>query len=119
MRSVYGKKFDKAVRVLRKRCPLPVPVSIRTRKTLKCRESGHDLYGQCIAYVSRRNRIKSFTIEIVRGLPFDTAMDTLLHEWAHAVDQIDNGADDDMHPHRKSWGEAYAKVLRAYIDEED
>ena len=80
---------------------------------------GHDLYGQCIAYVSRRNRIKSFTIEIVRGLPFDTAMDTLLHEWAHAVDQIDNGADDDMHPHRKSWGEAYAKVWRAYIDEED
>jgi len=46
-------------------------------------------------------------------------MDTLLHEWAHAVDQVDNGADDDMHPHRKSWGEAYAKVWRAYIDEED
>ena len=118
MGSIYGQKFDKAIRDLRKKVPLPVSAKVKTRKNLMCQETGDALYGQCTAHVNSRGRVKRFTIEISRDLPLDVAVDTLLHEWAHAIDQIENGADDDAHPHRDSWGVAYAKIWRAYMDED-
>lgn len=115
MSSYYGKKFDKVVRNLKKRAPLPVPVSVRTFPKLKCDESGALLYGHCVATLNYRGKIESFEIAIVRGLPLDTAIDTLLHEWAHAVDQIENGSGCG---HGPKWGAAYAKMWRLYTGEE-
>ena len=106
------------MRVLREKLSLSVPVMVRTRKKLVCDETGEDLFGQCMAHLNNRKRVTRFTIEIVRGLEVETAIDTLLHEWAHAVDQMENGnPDDDDDTHRDSWGAAYAKAWRAFTDE--
>jgi|TARA_R110000824_G_scaffold82768_9_gene207471 hypothetical protein len=117
MSSKYGKQFDKALRLLREKLPLSVPVSVRTKEELKCDETGEDLFGQCMAHFNRRKRVTRFTIDIVRGLEVETAVDTLLHEWAHAVDQMENGDAKDEDAHRDSWGAAYAKAWRAFTDE--
>jgi|TARA_R110002051_G_scaffold181247_4_gene250713 hypothetical protein len=117
MSSIYGKKFDKALRVLRKKLRLSVPVLVRTKKELKCEENGEDLFGTCMAHFNSRKRVTKFTIEIVRGLEVETAIDTLLHEWAHAMDLMENGNAEDEDAHRDSWGAAYAKAWRAFTDE--
>ncbi len=114
MGSYYGKKFDKVARNLRKRAPVSVPVAIKTVPTLKG-DCGAPLYGHCLATLTSRGKIESFEIAIVRGLPLDTAIDTLLHEWAHAVDQIENGSDCG---HGPKWGAAYAKMWRLYTGED-
>ena len=90
---------------------------MRTKEELKCSETGEDLFGQCMAHFNRRKRVIRFTIDIVRGLEVETAVDTLLHEWAHAVDQMENGDAKDEDAHRDSWGAAYAKAWRAFTDE--
>ena len=117
MSSKYGKRFDKALRLLREKLPLSVPVRVRTKEELKCGETGEDLFGQCMSHFNRRKRVTRFTIDIVRGLEVETAIDTLLHEWAHAVDQMENGDAKDDDAHRDSWGAAYAKAWRAFTDE--
>jgi len=118
MSSKYGKKFDKALRLLRDKLPISVPVRVRTKEELVCEESGEDLFGQCMAHFNRRKRVTRFTIDIVRGLEVETAVDTLLHEWAHAIDQMENGDAKDGDAHRDSWGAAYAKVWRVFTDED-
>jgi len=47
MGSVYGKKFDKVARFLRKEFPLGVPVVVRTVEKLRCTDSGDLLFGVC------------------------------------------------------------------------
>ena len=117
MSSKYGKRFDKALRLLREKLPLSAPVCVRTKEDLRCEETGEDLLGQCMAQFNSRKRVVRFTIEIVRGLEVETAIDTLLHEWAHAVDMLENGDARDEDAHRDSWGAAYAKAWRVFTDE--
>jgi hypothetical protein len=117
MSSKYGKQFDRSARVLRTKLPVSVPVHIRTREKLGCSETGDNLFGQCILHYDAEGNTTQFTIEIVRGLEVETAIDTLLHEWAHAMDQVENGAADYDDAHRDSWGAAYAKAWRAFTDE--
>lgn len=116
MRSVYGKKFDKVTRMLRIEFPLGVPTTVKTVKNLKCGESGELICGQCISSENSKGVAKGFLVEIARDLPLSVAIDTLLHEWAHATDHLANG-DPSMHPHRNSWGVHYARIWRAYAGE--
>jgi hypothetical protein len=118
MSSKYGEQFDKALRLLRDKLPISVPVVVRTKVNLVCDDTGEDLFGQCMAHFNTRKRITRFVIDIVRGLEVEIAIDTLLHEWAHAVDMTENGHADDEDAHRDSWGAAYAKVWRVFTDED-
>ena len=116
MGSVYGKKFDKVSRLLRREFPLGVPVIIKTVIKLKCTDTGDILFGSCLALATSRGKVNKFVIEISRGLSLDTAIDTLMHEWAHATDQLENGT-PERRPHRDSWGAHYARIWRAYTGE--
>ena len=108
MASRYGHKFDKVLRVLRKECPVskPVRVSIKSLGRQK-------LCGSCTAYLSAKGKIESFLIEIDSNMSIASAIDTLLHEWAHAMDKESNGIPTE--PHRNSWGECYARTWRVYL----
>lgn len=116
MRSVYGKKFDKVVKLLRKEFPLGVPTTVKTVKKLRCEENGEEIYGQCSSSENSKGVVKKFLVEVARDLPLGLAIDTLLHEWAHATDHLENG-DPCMHPHRNSWGVHYARIWRVYAGE--
>tara|TARA_B100000745_G_scaffold249676_3_gene171757 strand:+ start:379 stop:732 length:354 start_codon:yes stop_codon:yes gene_type:complete len=116
MGSVYGKKFDKVARFLRKEFPLGVPVVVRTVEKLRCVDSGDLLFGACYSSTTTRGKTKKFVIEVARGLSLDTAIDTLMHEWAHATDQLENGT-PERRPHRDSWGAHYARIWRVYTGE--
>ena len=108
MASRYGKKFDKVLRDLRKECPIEAPIRVVTKDLGKAK-----LCGCCIAYLRPSGKIERFVIEIDKAMSIAMAIDTLLHEWAHALDKEANGI--PMEPHRNSWGECYARVWRVYV----
>jgi hypothetical protein len=102
-----GKKIKQVLRVLRKHCPVSRTVRVFYKNLSRSR-----MCGCCIAYVNTKGSITRFVIEIDSSLSKLTAIDTLLHEWAHALDQDLHGV--AIEPHRDSWGECFAKVWRAY-----
>lgn len=109
MASRYGKKFDKVLRELRKRCPVQAPVRIAVKDLKK-----QKLCGCCTAYIDDDQNIQHFLIELDSNMSLSAAIDTLLHEWAHAMDKEKNGLPTE--PHRNSWGACYAQTWRAYLD---
>ena len=109
MVSRYGKKFDKVLRDLRRECPLSAPIRVVTRDLGRAK-----LCGCCIAYLKPNGKIERFLIEVDKSMSIATAIDTLLHEWAHALDKEANGIPTE--PHRNRWGECYARVWRLYVN---
>lgn len=99
-------RYRRVVKLLKKELPPALVVKVR-RVKLK----GFD--GLCI-----RER-KSFLILINRELDESMAIETLLHEWAHARswtllhDQLENDAFQDF-CHNAMWGVAYSEVYRCY-----
>ncbi len=55
------------------------------------------------------NGSSSFIIRINANMWFDMTVDTLLHEWAHALTWF-----NDEEPHSDVWGVTHAKILREY-----
>jgi len=114
MTGHYGKEFDQVVRMLRRRCPVQRPISVRCLPDVRCLHSQQPVNGLCIAYLDEQDQIERFRIEVQSGLALDTAIDTLLHEWAHATDKEQNGIPQEFH--RNSWGVCYAKAWRCYVE---
>ena len=98
--------YRKLVSILKKNCPLAYPVSVK-RLPMK------NLDGDC-SLVS-----KKFFIRINKQIKESVAMDTLLHEWAHARawnhlhDKL-SWEDFEKTAHDASWGVAYSEVYRIY-----
>lgn len=107
MKNKYADYKD-VVRILKKHCPLAYDISVRRVATGRC------LDGDCIKYK------KKFFIRINRDLSEDSAIDTLLHEWAHArawnhlLDNLDSQDKFDDFAHDGSWGVAYSEIYRLY-----
>lgn len=101
MPSHYGRRFDRLCRKLRSLCPIENKVSIRTRAMA-------DL-GCCYWYDD-----DSIEVVIARGLSYQLAAETLVHEWAHAIQYSLYGDSD----HGPEWGLIYADVYRVIIGEE-
>jgi hypothetical protein len=101
------REFDHVLRMIRKECPISVPIRVVSRNLETER-----LCGSCTTYVFQDSSIEKFLIEIDNSLTRISAVDTLLHEWAHAMDQDRNGVTTDSH--RDSWGLCYAEAWRAY-----
>ena len=98
--------YKKLVSVLKKKCPAAFPVSVRRIKT-------NDFDGYC--YLSR----KKFFICINKNISESSAIETLLHEWAHARawNHLHDSLDWDefeKRSHDASWGVAYSEVYRIY-----
>lgn len=71
--------------------------------------SGGTLGQQGSAFDPRRRRME-FVIELDAELTRHEAIDTLLHEWAHA---LSHGAGGESHG--AAWGRAYARCYRASL----
>jgi hypothetical protein len=106
--------FRNVVEGLRRACPAAKPVVVRTawlpRTTL----------GECV------RRPQRFVVRLNIGMDQNTAVETLCHEWAHAVSwnyaldellkrlSIDP-VEFDLASHDEAWGCAYSRVWRAYV----
>ena len=112
MASRYGKKFDHVLRRLRQECPLESPVRVVTKNL-----NSNKLCGCCITHLTPKGKIAKFVIEVDKSMSLASAIDTLLHEWAHALDHEANGI--PLEPHRNSWGECYARCWRVYTGNSD
>jgi len=97
------------LRMLRRDCPVTYPVRVQFRNMTKTQ-----LCGYCLTLLDDQDRIVRFRIVLDTTLPYLSVVDTLIHEWAHVVDQAEHGlVYDDTH--RDSWGLCYAKIWRAYV----
>lgn len=100
------KSYRKLVNLLKKKCPLAYPVSVRRLKLT-------DLDGYCSL------DSKKFFIRINYSLDESSAIETLIHEWAHARawnhlhDKLSWSEFEEI-SHDASWGVAYSEVYRIY-----
>lgn len=111
-RKGFG-EFRRVVSRLRKLCPTGKPVVIRTAWLPKT------TLGECIRRPSR------FVIRLNNRLDEQGAIETVLHEWGHALawnyslDSLAKQPDVDRDEferasHDAAWGCAYAQVWRTY-----
>ena len=98
------------VKILRKECPAAFPVDVRRVKM--CED------GYCSKVGNK------FVIRINRELPEGSAIDTLMHEWAHArawnhLHDSLNERDFIKAVHDAAWGVAYSEVYRIFEEKYD
>lgn len=105
-RQMDFRSYRRLVSVLKKKCHLAFPVSVRRVKL-------DGLDGDCTLGK------KKFYIRINRDVSEASAIETLLHEFAHARawnhlhDALD-WAEFEERSHDASWGVAYSEVYRIY-----
>ena len=58
---------------------------------------------------------KGFVISINKELCYNCKVDTIIHEYAHAITMA-SGEYNPEEDHDSKWGEAYAKVYRCFLD---
>jgi hypothetical protein len=106
-------EFRRVVSRLRELCPTGKPVIIRTARLPPT------TLGECIRRSSR------FVIRLSNRLDEQGAIETVLHEWGHALawnyslDSLAKQPDVDREKfdrasHDEAWGCAYSRVWRAY-----
>jgi len=100
--------YNDLIRMLKKKCPVAFPVSVRRVKL------SNRLEGRCW------KNGKQFHVQIDKTLDENKAMDVLIHEWAHARawnHMLDEAKDDEAFnklAHDAAWGVAYAEIYAAY-----
>lgn len=57
---------------------------------------------------------KKFLIKIHKNQCFALRIDTLIHEWAHAL--VWFGAETNNEDHSAEWGIQYAKIYRTFLE---
>ena len=106
--------FQGVLGYLREHCPAAQPVIIRSAWL------ADETAGECV------RRPKRFVIRLNRNLSEAMAVETLLHEWAHALawnfalDRLAKAPDTTSEQfqaaaHDEAWGCAYSRVWRAYL----
>lgn len=98
--------YRKIVSLLKEKCPPAYPIDVRRVKL-------NGLDGEC--YLHK----KKFYIRINNQLSENSAIDALLHEWAHARawNHLHDALDKQeflQRSHDASWGVAYSEVYRTY-----
>ena len=99
--------YRKLVRVLKRKCPPAYPVTVRRVKMTSKRD------GDCSLGDSR------FFVRINKELSEASAIETLIHEWAHArawshLHDSLTCTEFEERSHDASWGVAYSEVYRIY-----
>ena len=99
--------YRKLVLVLKKKCPPAYPVTVRRVKMTSQRD------GDCAL------RDAKFYVRINKDLSETSAIETLLHEWAHArcwshLHDSLSWDEFEERSHDASWGVAYSEVYRVY-----
>ena len=97
--------YKALLKILKAKIPLAYPLDCRRTKL------DDDTHGWC-----SRNR-KKFLIRINRNLKEDLVIETLIHEYAHAIswnhlnDEMDS---EDLMWHGPAWGVAYSQAYQVY-----
>ena len=101
-------QFRRHVAKLRAAVPACAPVSVR-------RESpSHGRLAECALDGSGRNR--RFVIRIRPEARFNEALDSLIHEWAHALSWTDGHP--SLTDHDEMWGVAFSRCYRVIFPDE-
>ena len=98
-------EYKSLLKILKARIPLAYPLDCRRAKL------DDDTHGWCC------RKGKKFIIRINRNLKEDLVIETLIHEYAHAISW--NHLNDDMDSedlmwHGPAWGVAYSQVYQVY-----
>jgi hypothetical protein len=94
------RKYRQFVLGLKKLCPADRPIRVRRIQRPKAWGYGTCSQGEDAYYISLR-----------ASQTYNELVDTLCHEWAHALAWDDDPLDD----HPDEWGIAYARVYRAML----
>lgn len=97
MKLTVDSKWRRTLAWLRREHPLSKRVRVRQFANMDCQ-------GDC-EYVKHRFEIR------VKRQCHGLRIDTLLHEWAHAMTWFGNDAD----PHDSEWALMYAKLYRTWL----
>lgn len=85
-----------------------VPVAVSTRKLKVQGDSAGNM---------KLGRMVSVTIRIKAGSCWHCRQDTLMHEWAHAMEWSAHWTDDSpKREHGETWGVWYAKIYSHLVD---
>ena len=100
-RPVKADTLKQATLVLKTLVPLPYPVSVRRART-------KDAWGDC----ELKSDPPRFHIRISRSIDEGAAIETLVHEWAHARSWLEHTQD-----HGPYWGVAFSECYQALYEE--
>lgn len=100
-------KYYQAIQKLRKECPAFHEVEVRRTTVPK------PLFGDC-GFDEERG---IFKIRILKNLSETAAIETLVHEWAHALVWFCAAACLQEGDHHSEWGVAYARCYRALYED--
>ena len=103
------KRFWYRWRALQKDFPIDKKVVIRTKPHKQLYLYGSRSYGYC-TYSEKKDR---FTIWVERNNDVAAMVETLWHEYAHAMTWT-----KVTRNHCRRWTDAYGKIYRRYMDEE-
>jgi len=114
LRRKDWRSFAATLRCLREKCVTAQPVIVRTSWLPP------DTLGECV------RRKERFVVRLNRAMTEVQAVETLLHEWAHALawnyslDRMARDPDLDRElfeaaSHDEAWGCAYSRVWRAFL----
>ena len=101
MKLTNHQKWLRTIIWLKKAFPTQLPINIHTCKTEK------DILGTTTCTREK------FIIKIHPGMNFSMKIDTLIHEWAHAISWFGAGHEEE---HPDDWGLAYAKIYRTFLN---
>jgi len=99
----YETKWRKTIAWLRRNFPTKVPVRVRRWGISHCghTDGEYDL-----------KECDHLLIVVRKGMCPRCQIDTLLHEWAHALTWF--GAAAEYEDHSPEWGAAYANIVRLF-----
>ena len=101
--------FKRFVRTLRDECPV-ADAKVIVKRVDSVRLNHHDAFGTTEDKIIEGRRV--YVISILRRATRAEVVDTLIHEWAHALVHASTGS----FKHDDAWGVAFAKVYRAFND---
>jgi len=95
-------KWLATLRWLRRNFPIELAIRVRSCKMVDC---GDTTYSE---------NMKDFRVRIRANQSLSLKLDTLIHEWAHAMTWF--GAEFQIETHGSEWRIAYALIYRTFLE---
>lgn len=102
--------WHRTIRELKRNFSPGVPVEVRSTRDI-------DLHGDCDGVV-RLRRLEGVVIRVASNICFDLRVDSLVHEWAHAMEWPCWWECPSRKVHGETWGVWYAKIYSFIHDRE-
>ncbi len=103
MRLTKEQKWQATLRWLRRNFPTQGPIKVQS--SIQIKDCGETAYSP---------HFKSFKIRVRKGQSLTSKIDTLLHEWAHALTWF--GFESEIEDHSSEHGMAQSKLYRTFLE---